>query len=88
MVLSNASSKSRNIGSLITRPQGGGSKKAGAYPSNGHGYMYPHYLNNTNPVNGHCATLSCLMTNVVFNVCQSRPVGVRPSNYMLKCVRK
>ena len=81
MVLSNATKRVRYVSSLVNQNQGGGMKKAGFPYIVGRSYGSTIAMNMTNAPAGHCATLGCLMTNVVFNVSQSRPIGVRPDVY-------
>ena len=74
MVLMNSASRSRNVGSLITQNQGGGSKKAGFPYQIGREYRSSIALKSTNPAFGRCCKLSDLRT-LAFTASISRPIG-------------
>ena len=89
MVLSNSTKRVRHMSSLVNQNQGGGMKKAGFPYIIGRSASVSIAMNMTKPClygedgcqSKSCATLHCLMTDVVFNVRQSRPIGVRPEIY-------
>ena len=62
MVYLSSSSRSRNVGSLINRPQGGGNKKPGFAYQIGRGSYTSVIMHSTNPINGSCCTLNSYMT--------------------------
>jgi hypothetical protein len=73
MTLYNASSRARNAGSLINQNSGGGSKKAGLFPSVGNDSWTSVFYGKTP---GKCFTLGCSQTARYPNVCGfSRPIG-------------
>jgi len=79
MVLYNSATRSRNTGSLINRPQGGGEKKAGFPYQVGRDSWVSIYFHSTDPVNGHCCTLNRINVEMPFKpIKSSRPLWVRP----------
>lgn len=77
MVLLNASSRSRNVGQIITQNQGGGSKKAGFPYQIGRGSWTSMFLHAVDPVSGRCCNLTKVNTTLVFTRNLVRPVGFR-----------
>ncbi len=75
MVLSNSSSKARNMNSLMNRNSGGGSKKAGFPYQIGRSYTTSIFFRAVDPVFGRCCSLSKMMPTMMPRVNPSRPIG-------------
>ena len=71
------SSSRAQMGSSVytTQNQGGGSKKAGFPYQIGRETWSSIFFNSTDPVNGHCCTLTKMQINLFPNASQSRPIG-------------
>ena len=84
MTLMNSSKRARNAGSLVNQNSGGGSKKAGLFPTVGvDTWTSIAYGTHTQ---GHCVTLACMQTTRAGKVCASRGIGGSViSSYWLKC---
>ena len=80
MVLLNASSRSRHVGRLIVRNQGGGEKKAGFPYMIGRGSWTSQFLQAVDPVSGNCCNLKKQNTTMVFTRTLVRPTGFRPGD--------
>ena len=81
MVLSNASSKSRNMASLVNQNQGGGSKKAGFPYQVGRSTAASVILGSVDPVHGHCCTLPSYQATLFPSVRISRPISTLVGNW-------
>lgn len=82
MVLFNASSRSRNVGSTTHRPQGGGDKKAGFPYQIGREAWSSVFLNTCNPAKSApcCNLTSYQNTSLIFTKNITRPQWVRPGS--------
>jgi hypothetical protein len=81
MVLLNASSRARHTGSLITRNQGGGDKKAGFPYQIGRDSWSSQFIHSVDPIYGRCCSLSKTNMTMVFTTNISRPSWVRPGSF-------
>ena len=84
MVLLNGSTRARNAASLTNQNSGGGSKKAGLFPTIGVDTWTSIAYGTHTP--GRCVTLACMRTTKPGKVCASRGIGGNVTNsYWLKC---
>jgi len=72
---SSSSRHQMNSNAITDQRQGGGSKKAGFPQMVGRSYGVSIALDNTDPVHGHCAKLSCYQKTLFPFVRESRPIG-------------
>lgn len=84
MVLLNGSTRARNAASLTNLNSGGGSKKAGLFPTIGVDTWTSIAYGTHTP--GRCVTLECMRTTRPGKVCASRGIGGNVTNsYWLNC---
>ena len=82
MVLLNAASRARNVGSLITQNQGGGDKKAGFPYIVGRGAWTNIHFGNSNlsvALGRKCLGRMCMVMPTNPRFVNVRPTGTRPS---------
>lgn len=84
MVLMNSSTRARNAASLTNQNSGGGSKKAGLFPTIGVDTWSSIAYGTHTP--GRCVTLTCMRTTKAGKVCASRGIGGNvTTSYFLQC---
>lgn len=75
MVLSNASTRSRHMSSIVNQNQGGGNKKAGFPYQVGRSSWSSVAFAMTNPVSGNCCQLKSMQMNLFPNASIARNIG-------------